>query len=180
MDINWNIPPEALSPPRDAVAENAKLLEADLARLAASTDSQEPAPTDSQESLDSQEPLDSQEALTSELAERVYHVQAEHSAVVDAYAQRIIDLFVKVTDEDVRACAIGRALLLLADPNLVLTAYEIESSAMPQKGDRVQEENGAVGTVIAIRSLTEAIVKWDHMPRAQRAALKFLSIAEDV
>lgn len=178
MDFVWNIPPEALSPPpRDEVAENAKLLERDLARLtAASSDSQESAPTDSQESA----PIDSQEsALPSELTERVYRVQAEHSAAVDALAQRVIDLFAKVTDEDVRACAIGRSLILIADPNLVLAAYEIESSAMPQKGDRVQEENGAIGTVIAVRSLTEAIVKWDHMPRAQRSAIKYLSLVEE-
>ncbi len=176
MDINWNIPPEALSP-RDEAAEEARRLEADLARLGAKSVEAAP-PTDSQESPPPTDSQESEESLPPELLERVYRVQAEHSPLVDSLAHRIIDLFAKVTDEDVRACAIGRALLILGDPNVVLAAYDIENAAMPQKGDRVQEENGAVGTVVAVRSLTEAIVKWDHEPRAMRSAIKYLSPVE--
>jgi len=174
MEIDWNIPPEVLSPPDDATIAAAKLA-ADINRFV--TPEEVPPPdAEAEPTPESQQTPPAQ--TDPALVDRVYHAQALHSDAIDTLAGRVIALFSKVADEDVRACAIGRAMIILGDPYLVTAAYEIESAALPQKGDRVKEENGAIGTVISLLSLTEAVVKWDGEARAMRSLLKYLERAD--
>lgn len=170
MPIEWNFDPSVTS---EAESQKAQL-DAELARLGAvaapvtPTESQESAPAESQESP----PVDT---LPPELVERVYVTQASHDARIQAVAEKLITLLSQVGDPDLRACAIGRALVVIADPDLVFVAHELERESLPRKGDRVQEENGAVGTVVALKSLTEVVVKWDHEPRAMTSLVKYLT-----
>lgn len=175
MAIEWNLDPSA-----DAEADAQKArLEAELARLGggvtpARTESQDSPSTESQDSptVTSESELDS---LPPELVERVYVAQASHETRIQVVAEKLIALLTPVTDPDIRACAIGRALVVIADPDLVLVAHELERDSLPRKGDRVQEENGAIGTVVALKSLTEVVVKWDHEPRAMTSLVKYLT-----
>lgn len=172
MGIEWNIDPSVAD---EAAVQKARL-DAELARLGATpvtpkTESQDSPPTESQESL----PEVDAAALDPALVERVYVVQASHERTVQDLAEKLVTLLSRTSDPDIRACAIGRALLISADPNLVFVSYELERESIPQKGDRVREENGAVGTVVALKSLTEVVVKWDHEPRAMVSLIKYLT-----
>lgn len=183
MDFQWNITPEALAaatPPRDEAAEaaaQAAKLQAELAALTLNA----PEPVETSVEPEPVAPSESQEPLapSQEVIERVYWVQATHGEVIDRLAEAVLNVFVRVTDADLRACAIGRALAALdTDPAVVNASWSLESQAMPQRGDRVREENGAIGTVVSVRSLKEVIVKWDHVPRAMRTLVKYLRPAE--
>lgn len=198
MEIDWNLTDDVLNPKppahlTDADAAREKL-EKEMAGWVAAgppappkveeqkdTESQDsPPPTESQDSTPDAPSLYGEAHI-----QAVYQVQAMRGELLDKLAERIIASVTmdrKGTRPDMAllSCALGRAFVVLS-PNLSLIAasHDIESSAIPGAGDRVQEDNGATGTVVSILSLTEAIVKWDHEPRAIRSSLQFIKKLPD-
>ena len=63
----------------------------------------------------------------------------------------------------------------MGTPDLVFATYEVEAETFPKRGDRVQEANGSIGTVVSVRSLRELIVKWDHEPKAMLSRIENLT-----
>lgn len=192
MEIDWNIPDAALLPqpsPIDDPEAAKRKLDAEMAEWVAKGPPQRGAPQPEPESQDSppvEEPP--QEPVTPTLYDeghikQVYQVQAMHGPLVDALAKRILGAVTakgRAVDPTLLSCALGRALVVMnVDIALALAALEVESSSIPQPGQRVREENGATGRVVSIVSLAEAIVKWDNVPRAMVSPIEFLTAIDD-
>lgn len=177
MKIEWNL--EGLGVPSDEAGAQAAKLEAELSRLGTRPSPSVAAPSEPEPEPEqpSPEAIDFQESpmLDPALVDRVYVAQANHDATITKVAEQILRIVANRLPPDVAECAIGRALLVMGTPDLVFATYEVEAETFPKRGDRVQEANGSIGTVVSVRSLRELIVKWDHEPKAMLSRIENLT-----
>lgn len=181
MAIAWNLELDEPSPTPDEAEAQAAKLQAELAKLTVTAPTPEVA-VEETATPEVEEVPDSQESLEVDPlhAETVYTVQANANVTVQKLAEALVTFMMKVPDLRVRTVALARAMTTgMVDPDLLLAALSIERQSAPRKGDRVQEENGSIGTVVAIRSLSEVIVKWDHEPRAMRTSIQHITLVGD-